>query len=242
MRESALDVVRARAAEMGATLHHVPDECALRVTQHNLDGQTFDLRTPLRTYRNLRFSLIGAHQRENAATAIRACELALAAAGEELPERAVRQALSEVRWPGRFEVVRRQPLVIIDGLHTPLAAQRFREAVRDLAPPRPHVYVAGVLAGKDAEAIAAALVTEGDEVIVAPPDSRRAADVAEVRRAFMDAGAVVQQCSTVADALTIALDRAGSRGTVLVVGSIYTVAEAREHLLGIAGDRALGLR
>jgi dihydrofolate synthase/folylpolyglutamate synthase len=186
--------------------------------------------------------LIGAHQRENAATAIRACELALATGGEELPERAVRQALSEVRWPGRFEVVRRQPLVIIDGLHTPLAAQRFRETVRDLAPPRPHVYVAGVLAGKDAEAIAAALVTEGDEVIVAPPDSRRAADVAEVRRAFMDAGAVVQQCSTVADALAIALDRAGSRGTVLVVGSIYTVAEAREHLLGIAGDRALGLR
>jgi folylpolyglutamate synthase/dihydropteroate synthase len=58
----------------------------------------------------------------------------------------------------------------------------------------------------------------------------------------MDAGAVVQQCSTVADALSMALDRAGSRGTVFVVGSIYTVAEAREHLLGIAGDRAFGLR
>jgi dihydrofolate synthase/folylpolyglutamate synthase len=214
----------------------------MRVTQHNLDGQVIDLRTPLRTYRNLRFSLIGAHQRENAATAVRACELAWAAAGDELAERAVREALAEVRWPGRFEVVRREPLVILDGLHTPLAARRFRETVADLRPPRPHVYVAGILAGKDAEAIAEALVKEGDDVIVAPPDSRRAADATEVRRAFADAGANAQQCSSVADALTMAQERAGTRGTVFVVGSIYTVAEAREILLGIAGDRALGLR
>ena len=186
--------------------------------------------------------LLGAHQRENAAVAIRAVELALEAVGEELPERAVRVGLAGVRWPGRFEVIRRSPLVIIDGLHTPLAAKRFREAVRDLAPPRPHVYVAGVLAGKDAEGIAAALVTEGDEVIVAPPTSSRAADTASIRRAFMEAGAVVQQVSSVADALEIATDRAGTRGTVFVVGSIYTVAEARELLLGIAGDRAFGLR
>src|SRR5439155_15442615 len=133
MRESALEVIRARAAEMGATYHHIPDECALRVTQHNLDGQVLDLKTPLRTYRGLKFALLGAHQRENAATAVRACELALAAVGEELPERAVREGLTSVRWPGRFEVVRRNPLVILDGLHTPLAARRFKEAVRDLA-------------------------------------------------------------------------------------------------------------
>jgi dihydrofolate synthase/folylpolyglutamate synthase len=242
MRASAFDVVRDRAAAMGATLHHVPDECALRLTKQDLDGQTFDLRTPLRTYRGLQLPLLGAHQRENAAVAVRAAELALEATGVELPERAVRAGLAAVRWPGRFEVIRRNPLVIIDGLHTPLAARRFREAVRDLAPPRPHVYVAGVLAGKDAEGIAAALVTEGDEVIVAPPTSPRAADAVAIRRAFMEAGAVVQQCGSVADALAMAIDRAGSRGTVFVVGSIYTVAEAREQLLGIAGDRAFGLR
>ncbi len=242
MRASAFEVVRDRAAAMGATLHHVPDECALRMTKQDLDGQSFDLRTPLRTYRGLQLSLLGAHQRENAATAVRAVELALDATGVELPEQAVRSGLAAARWPGRFEVIRRNPVVIIDGLHTPLAARRFREAVRDLAPPRPHVFVAGVLAGKDAEGIAAALVVEGDEVIVAPPTSPRAADAAEIRRAFMEAGAVVQQCSSLADALAMALDRAGGRGTVFVVGSIYTVAEAREQLLAITGDRAFGLR
>ncbi|MDA1062401.1 MAG: Mur ligase family protein, partial [Chloroflexi bacterium] len=62
LRESALEVVRARAAAVGATLHEVAEQCALRVTAQTLDGQTLDLRTPLRTYRGLRLPLLGRHQ------------------------------------------------------------------------------------------------------------------------------------------------------------------------------------
>ena len=246
MRESALEVIHARAVEMGATHHHVPDECAMNVTQQGLEGQTLDLRTPVRLYRGLKYPLLGAHQRENAATAIRAAELAMQAVGEELPEAAVREGIAGVRWPGRFEVICHKPLVVIDGLHTPLAAKRFREAVHELALPRPRVLVAGLLAGKDAQSIAHELVGAGnavaEDVIVAPPSSSRAADVEMTRRAFSDAGAMVQQCASVAEALEIATAQVGERGTVLVAGSIYTVAEAREVLLGIVGDRAFGLR
>jgi dihydrofolate synthase/folylpolyglutamate synthase len=242
MRASALEVIQERAAEMGARLHNVPEECALRVTSHSLDGQVLDLRTPLRTYRGLKLPLLGQHQAENAATAVRAAELAFAAVGEELPAQAVNHGLETVRWPGRFEVVRRRPLVIVDGLHTPLAARRFREAVKALSLPRPHVYVAGLLAGKDAEAIAAALVDVGDDFIIAPPASPRAADINEIRRRFIDAGANVQQAASIAEAIEVAEELAGQRGSVFVVGSLYTAAEAREHLLGIAGDRSFGLR
>lgn len=242
MRASALEVVQARAAEMGATLHDVPEECALSVTSQGLDGQVLDLRTPLRTYRGLKLPLLGRHQVENAATAVRAAELAFVAAGRELPAPAVRHGLERVRWPGRFEVVRRRPLVVVDGLHTPLAAQRFREAVRALALPRPHVYVVGLLAGKDAEAIAAALVTADADFVIAPPSSPRAAAIEDVRRRFIEAGANVQQAAGIAEAIEVAEGIAGEGGTVLAVGSLYTVAEAREHLLGITGDRSFGLR
>jgi len=60
--------------------------------------------------------------------------------------------------------------------------------------------------------------------------------------AFVAAGAMVQQAASVADAIDLATDLVGQRGAVLVAGSLYTVAEAREHLLGIAGDRSFGLR
>lgn len=242
MRASALDAVRARASECGATVHAVPDECALHPRAHDLHGQQFDLRTPLRTYRALRMSLVGPHQAENAATAVRAAELAWAATGAELPEHAVRAGIEDARMPGRFEVVREHPLVIVDGLHTPLAARRFRQTVETVQPARPHVFVLGLLGGKDAAGVAEALLAPGDTVIVTAPLTPRAADPDAVARACIAAGADVHRAPSVPAAIEAARALAGERGTVLVTGSLYTVAEAREHLLPIAGDRALGLR
>jgi len=247
MRESALAVIRAKAAEAGATLHEVTAECALRVTTSNLDGQTLDLKTPKRTYRGLKSPLVGPHQAENIATAVRAAEEAWATteAAEigPIPEAAVKRALETARMPGRLEVIRRTPLTILDGLHTPLAARRFAEAIRGLAVPARRVWVLGVLAGKDLPAILDGLgIGEGDEVVVTPPPTPRAADPLAVTRALRGRGAIPQRAPDVPRALDAASALAGDRGAVLVVGSLYTVAAAREHLLGLTGDHALGLR
>jgi dihydrofolate synthase / folylpolyglutamate synthase len=242
MRASALDVVRARCAEVGARLHEVSECCAMRVERHSLDGQDLTLKTPLRTYRRLRIPLVGAHQAENAAAAVMAAEFALGSRGEELPEAAVREGLAGVRMPGRFEVVGRRPLTILDGMHTPLAARRFRRALEDVHVPRRRVVVLGLLAGKDIEGVVQALVGEEDEVIVAPPQSPRAADPAEVLAAVRETGALAQRVGDVASGISVAVGIAGDRGAVVVCGSLYAVAEAREALLAVVGDRALGLR
>ena len=245
-RESALDVIRATASEMGAALHLVAEECALRVETQSLDGQTFDLRTPLRTYRRLQLPLVGRHQVENAAAAVLAAELAWASGGDgELPEAAVRRGLEGVSWPGRFEAIRRRPPVVVDALHTPLAARRFRETVEALRLPRPRVLVVGFLRGRKLDELARELLgpdAAGETVIVTAPSSERAEDASDVEQAFRKAGAVVQRAADVASALDLAQSLAGDSGSVLVVGSLYTVAEAREELLGVSGDRALGLR
>ena len=242
MNEQAFDVVRHRAEEQGATLHAVARECALRVAREHLHGQQIDLRTPVRTYRGLELAAPGRHLAENAATAVRAAECALEAVGEQLTEDAVRAGLRAARLPGRFEVLPRHPIVILDGLHTPLAARRFAETVRALKPPWPHVYVLGMLAGKDLAAITSAILTDRDEVVVTRPDSVRAAPMDELAAAVHESGASQLRIPGVAAALEQAIERAGPGGTVLVAGSLYTVAEAREALLGITGDRALGLR
>ncbi|MSQ31022.1 MAG: hypothetical protein EXR64_03205 [Dehalococcoidia bacterium] len=246
MRASALEVIRARAAAQGAPLHVVADECAMRVTAHSLKGQTLDLRTPLRTYRGLKSPLIGRHQSENIATAVRAAEEAFAFRASPgtaaLPEQAVARGVAGARMPGRCEVVRQRPLTILDGMHTPLAARRFREAVDGIAVPKRRVWVIGMLAGKDAPAILEPLIGEGDDVIVAPPPTQRAADVSDIVRAVRERGAIPQRAASIAAAVDLAIAQAGERGAVIVAGSLYTVAAAREHLLGIAGDHALGLR
>jgi len=242
MRASAIEVFRARCVEVGATLHEVATQCALRVQSRGLDGQTIDLRTPLRTYRALRTSLLGQHQAENIATAVRAVEEAFAARGEELPEVAVTQGVEAVRMPGRAEVIRRRPLTIVDGLHTPLAAKRFREALDALPVPKRRVWVVGMLGGRPIEPILEPLIGQGDDVMVAPPPSERAADVGDIVRAARDLGALPQRAKSVAEAIDRATEQAGERGAVVVCGSLYTVAAAREHLLAVMSDHALGIR
>ena len=242
MRGSALDVMRSAAERAGATLHSVEEQCAMRVASQNLEGQQIDLKTPLRTYRGLRVRLVGPHQTQNAATAVRAAELAWESSGEELPEAAVKEGLASARCPGRFEAIKRKPLVIVDGMHTPLAARRFRQTVAALSLPQQRATVVGLLDGKETEGIAEALVEPGETVIVAPPNSPRAADPDAVARVFTQAGAVVQQAPDVASAIEVASAIAGESGAVFVVGSLYTAAEARELLLAVSGDRAFGLR
>ena len=242
MRQSAIDVVRDRAAEMGATFHALSDECAIRVVSSGLDGQKLDVRTPVRTYRNLETTLAGAYQVDNLVTALRTAELAWASTGDELPEAAVRDGLRRFRMPGRFEVIQRKPLTIIDGLHTPLAARRFLEGVRGLPVPRRRAWVLGVLSDKAVDQLADALFEEGDDVIVVPAGSARSAAVADVVRAVNATGAIAQRGSSVADGIDRASEMVGPGGAVLVVGSLYVAAAAREHLLGVAGDHALGLR
>lgn len=243
MRASAVDVIRARTSEMGATFHDVTQDCAMRILSSGLEGQKLDLRTPVRTYRNLEIALVGSYQVENLATAVRAAELAWETAHHEpIPENAVRESLRRFRMPGRFEVARQKPLVILDGLHTPLAARRFVEGIRGLPVPPRRVWVLGVLSDKALDEMVSVLLGEGDEVVVVPAGGPRAAEVGDIVRAVNARGAIAQRAPSVADGVDRARELAGDRGAVLVVGSLYVVAAAREHLLGITGDHALGLR
>ena len=241
MRASALGVIRAAADEAGVELHEVAERTALHTRPDRLHGQSIDLQTPLRTYRQLRLPLLGRHQAENAAGAVLAAELAWRTGGEELPETAVREGLERVRLHGRLEVIRQQPLVIVDGAHTPLAARRMREALAQLPLPRRRITVCGVLAGKDLDGLTGALVEEGDEVIVAAPRGERAAPPGDVARALREHGALAQLAPTIATALERAIEQVGERGLVLVTGSLYSVAEARAALLGVTDDAELSV-
>lgn len=242
MRASAIDVVRERAREVGASFHEITEECAMQVLSRDLDRQQLDVRTPVRTYRRLETAVIAPYQAENLVTAIRAAELAWASSGDELPESAVREGLRRFRMPGRFDLVSRKPLVLVDGLHTPLAARRFIEGVEALSLPRHRVWVFGVLGDKAVDELSSSLFHEGDEVIVVPVASARSADLSAVQHAVTATGAIAQRAPSVQAGIDRAIALAGERGAVFVVGSLYVAAAAREHLLGLVSDHALGLR
>jgi dihydrofolate synthase / folylpolyglutamate synthase len=141
-------------------------------------GRSITVRTPHGTHRDLFLPLHGPHQGENAAIAIAAAE---AFFGRAVDEEVLAAALAQVTVPGRLEVVRHSPLVVLDGAHNPDGARALAHALREgFAPAGGRHLVLGVLAGRDpAELLSALGVGPDDQVVCATPPSPRGVPAAE---------------------------------------------------------------
>jgi len=235
-RESAADIFRARCAELGVPLEEVAAACALSIDRADADGQNVRLKTPRATYR-FRLPLIGRHQAENAATAVLGVEN-LAESGLTVDPGVVATSLGEVRWPGRLEVVKRRPLVVLDGAHNTDSAKRFVQAIRETFNARRPLLVVGLNTDKDLAGFANTLCSglPSVDVIATRATIGRAAEPGAVAAAFAEAGAMVRTAPTVSAAVAEALAEAEPSDMVCVTGSLYVVAEARAWLLGILPD------
>lgn len=232
--EAAAAVVRRFAADQGAALVDVAGSYRWRRLAHDLRGQTFHLSGPDGT-RELGLPLLGAHQLENAATAV-ACIEALRARGFAIGEEAVVAGLALVSWPGRIEVLREQPLVIADGAHNRDSAKRFRECLREYFSCDRAFLIVGTSADKDIAGLAEELAPIAAQVIATRARNPRAMEPERVEAAFQELGALVEIRSRVAEALAAAMAAAGPGGVICLVGSLFVAAEGREHLLGVAAQ------
>ena len=188
--------------------------------------------------------LLGAHQARNAgvaATLVHQIEAA-GALGETADvdlAGALTRGLRNAHWPGRFEVMRREPLVVLDGAHNPSAAATVAETLETFSYDRLEI-VLGSLADKDHRGIAAALPPAA-RITACRPDHDRAEDETVLATAVdrETAGPSVETCRDVPDALAGALEAAGPDDAVLVTGSLHTVAEAREQWAGTQAPLAV---
>ena len=234
-RESALDVFRAVASEREATLIEVAQVCQMTRMTATAEGQRFKLRTPRATY-DAELPLAGRHQLDNAATAIVACEALALACGIELAAAHVSAGLANVVWPGRLEVLRHKPLVIVDGAHNGDSAKRMISALREYFGLSQVTLLFGTLAGKDIASMADAVAPIAREVFVTSWPNARAADPRDIASALRPHDVPVSMFGDLGQAYEVALAQAGERGAVVAFGSIAFVAALREYVLGIASD------
>jgi dihydrofolate synthase/folylpolyglutamate synthase len=237
-RESAAEVIRLACAERGARLLEVAQACALTRLVFSLEGQDFRLRTPRGTHA-LRLPLLGRHQLENAATAVLTLEC-LPDHDLTIPEAALRRGLEEVRWPARLEIIRRRPLVVLDGAHNVDSVRRLCQALEEYLPYSRAIVVAGFSADKDVGTMAAELerLPRLDRVIATRSPHPRAAPADAVAAAFRAREMETTWEEDVPAALEVALSLAAPEDMVCVMGSLFVAAEARRHILGIEADPA----
>ncbi len=194
-----------------------------------LGGHVLDLRTPLARHDEVFLPVHGAHQADNAAAAVAAVE---AFFGRPLDDDVVAEAFARLRLPGRFEVLHRAPLLVLDGAHNPAgAAAAAATLAGEFTIGGIRRWVLGLLRGRDVDEMLDALgVRPGDQVIATTPPSPRGLPAAELAAAVAARDVQVDVEPEVAGAVERAwatTTEAGDAGLVMVTGSLYTVGAAR---------------
>jgi dihydrofolate synthase/folylpolyglutamate synthase len=201
-----------------------------------VDGRSpedFDYHGQKMTLRHLACPLLGHHQIINAGTALAAVEL-LAGMELRLTEESIRNGLQSARWEGRLEIVKREPLILLDGAHNPAGARVLGNFLAEMKQVRKGrlILVVGILADKNIEGILKEISPFADEAVLTRPDYSGAASLEDLRKGLRDYRMPVILQKSVPEAITYALDRLLLQDILCITGSLYTVGAAKAFLDG----------
>jgi dihydrofolate synthase/folylpolyglutamate synthase len=225
--DEVYNLLSERSHEEGATLTRVGTDVKYAVQSSSIDGQTLRVDGGLATY-SLSTRLLGEYQVVNGATAVASAE-ALIRRGFNIPQRAIVEGIRDTTWPGRLEVVQRNPLVLLDGAKDAEAAKALRRSLNNI-PRRRLIVVIAISGDKDIPAMVREIAGAADHVIATSHRVRsRAADPGIIAEEATKLGKPSEVQPDVASAVRRALEIAEPADAVLVAGSVFLVGEAREH-------------
>ena len=226
-REEARQVIEEVAQQRGSPLIEVGRDVSFAPGAHSLDGQSFQVWLAGEAPVDLRIPLLGPHQLENAATAYAALQTARQQ-GLEVSEAAIRKGFAEVVWPGRFELLRREPPVVVDSAHNRDSAARLRQTLDVYLPSRPVVLLFGASEDKDVEGIFAELMPRVSTLIATQSIHPRALEAEKLVEIAARYGKPARVVLPVEKAVEASLQQAGDESVVLATGSLFIVAAFRE--------------
>ena len=212
-------VIDARCKEVGAKWMPA-DFDSIHLISASLEGQVFDWGP----YLGIHLPLLGKHQLYNAAVVLTIVK-ALRERGLTISDEAMREGIASVSWPGRFELVARNPLFIVDGGHNPQCIEALVNNVRDYLGGKRLTVLTGVLADKDYGDMYQDMAQYAAEFVTVTPPNPRALPAQELKAYLERFGKPVTACDTVAEGVALAKKLAGADGVVLAYGSLYMVGD-----------------
>jgi dihydrofolate synthase/folylpolyglutamate synthase len=227
-QEEARQVLERLAMERNAPLIQVGRDYIFEGLTDSLEGQSLEVRrseVPEAVPIRLDIPLLGAHQVENAATAYAALQTA-AACGLPVSIESIQSGFSQVSWSGRFEVLRRNPPIVVDSAHNRDSARRLVDALDRYFPREPVILVFGASEDKDIRGMLQELLKRADTVIFTRSYHPRAIEPTDLIQMVKEYQKTAFSVPKVEDALEEALRLAGDEKMILVTGSIFIAAGA----------------
>ena len=223
--QRARNVIQNRADELGVSLVATEDT-PLTVREMSLLGSVVDYGD----WQEMHLPLLGTYQPYNLANVLAAVPL-MRRAGLQVTEENVRTGVAAARWPGRFEKLSEQPLILSDGAHNPEGVDAAVESIRTYFKGKKVLILTGVMADKDYEGMVATLAPVTAEAFTLTPDNPRSLPAADFAAAFARAGIPAKSFDSVPAAVAAAVARAKESGTPLVsLGSLYMYCEVTAAL------------
>lgn len=242
----AQEVILEACRQKKAVLFSLGRELKWAEKERDARGQRFDVWGIERYYEDLFLPLLGKHQLDNATLAVAVAEL-LGFYGLGITPGAIRKGLASTFWPGRLEVLGRDPTLLVDVAHNLEGARALRQALEEFFRYRRLILVIGLLDDKERREIVATLAPLASAVVVTRPKSARARDWTYVAKEARKYTSLVWEVPEVSAAVKQAREIALPEDLICITGSFYLVGEAREEILkgsheGVGGGKVESLK
>lgn len=198
---------------------------SLKLNSLDLFGQNFDCGDR----KNIQLPLLGDHQLHNASVVLSIADT-LKEKGWNISEQNIYDGIRDVSWPGRFDIVCRDPLFIIDGGHNPQCLEALVKNVEDYLSGRKVIALTGVLADKDYGEMYQPILPLIDEFVCITPDNPRKMEAEDLAKYLQAVGARATACATTQDGVRKAIELAGKDGAILCFGSLYSIGAIHDGL------------
>lgn len=235
-RSRAWRVVLKRCQEFSIAPLLVGRDIQWRLVKQNGTSQTFEIITSQTHYKNLKTTLLGAHQVINAASAVGAVE-ALKSFGIKIPAQAVSTGITRTRWPLRFEVASRKPLTIIDCAHNVDSAEVLVETFQKIFPRKKAIVILGVSQDKDVKGFCRVIRTIAQRLILTKANHPRAFDFSKMDTQAVFGRLPVDHCPSVPKALADAFKKRSNDSVILITGSVFVAAQAGEAVKHVSVEK-----
>ncbi len=223
-------IIRQRCKHIGAELYEIGKEITLSKISSDLSGTNFSAKTTFGIYSNLKIKLIGHHQAFNALLALGIIE-SLRLYNIAVSKTAIRRGLARAVWPGRFEILKKRPFIILDGAQNKASSLALAKIIKGIFRNK-IILVLGVSSDKDIQGILKILLVLAKKVIFTKSSNPRARPADNIRRRSLKIKKMdIQTTQSIPEALELARRQAKKTDVIIVTGSLFVVGEAREVLL-----------
>ncbi len=229
--KSVEQVFEEKCRKVGATLHKA-DFSKLKNERITIDKAVFDYDA----FRDISLGLVGAYQPKNACVAIK-CALVLRQKGYKISDKNIYDGLAGVRWQGRFEILGKSPVFVLDGAHNPHGMAGSVQSLKAHFGDKKQVFVVGAMADKDVSGMMSMLLPLAKCFFAVKPDNSRAMPSKELAELLRSLGAEAQSCDNVSEGVKKAIDCAGKDGIVACLGSLYFSGEIRKAYLAYRSEK-----